>query len=92
LELQEQLAQQRLWSYEECTLIAEALVSSKSPAGIRTLIQSVLACPDASTSDKIIVLNVMREAKAKDWEGELFELVKPYLQDIESSVPTIVSD
>lgn len=92
LELQEQLALKREWSYAECRQIVEALVASKSPNSIQILVQSILKCPDASEFEKTAVLNAMRVANAKDWEGELLVLIEPYLQDIESSIPMVVSD
>ena len=92
LEIQGELAQKRDWNYEECGKIVEALVSSKSPQSIGILIQSVLRCPDASMSERAAVLNALRVAQSKDWDGELLKLIEPYIEEIESSIPMDVSD
>lgn len=93
LDMQEEMVHQRGWRDEkEYEHLVDALVSSQSPQAIRSLVGNILADAESSAFEKAVVLNRLRVAEVEKWRGPAYELLVPYLKDIEASTPMVISD
>jgi hypothetical protein len=93
LDMQEEMLHQRDWRDEkEYEHLVDALVSSQSQHAIRSLVENILANAESSAFEKAVVLNRLRLAEVEKWRGPAYELLVPYLGDIEASTPMVISD
>ena len=90
---QMEILRSREWANErEYDQLVDAMVSSKSQEAIQSLVENILENPKSSTAEKSVVLNRLREAHVEKWHGLAYELLIPYLKEIQTSVPMVISD
>ena len=92
IDVQILMIEERKWDYEECQKIVGALIKQKEKKGIQAIVQYILGNAGANPFERSIVLDELRKANAKEWDEDIYRIIKPYINEIESSVPIGVSD
>ena len=87
LKMQRRILQDRLFNNQEFNTIVSGLVNIGSLESVQILIQEVLMHPASTEHERDIVLSGLKLVGADDWEGERFQMIKPYLVEMENAMP-----
>lgn len=87
LEMQRRILHDRLLNIQEFNTIVSSLVNIGSLESVQILIQEVLMNPASTEDERDIVLSGLKLVGADEWEGERYQMIKPYIIVMEKTMP-----
>lgn len=81
----------RIDYYDELMLI-DTLVASREPDAIRALREYMLDDPTPHNYARNHLMVALREAGVKEWTGEIYDFIAPYLDEIEMAISYSICD
>lgn len=78
--------------YYDKLMLIDALVAARTLEAVRVLQEKLLNDTMPHNYARNHLLVALREADAKNWTGEIYNLIAPYLNEIESAQAIFISD
>ncbi|MDD2231004.1 MAG: hypothetical protein PHY48_16575 [Candidatus Cloacimonetes bacterium] len=89
LSMQKKMIDEGEWADGEYEAIVCALVDAKTPESIQILVNGILANPASTEREKYVAFIVLKLADASNWPAEIYQIIQPYSDEIESVVPVV---